>query len=218
MKHKIVTLIFLSIFLIKSTSSKAQLINPYTVGATGLAIYQILNNNNPIPISRDEFVKTDDGKYDMTIPIKRKRMIFNNSIKKIKDHIISSTRDPSTNVIHSFTKDIFWAHIVKKNQDPMDSDVLIVFAGGAEQTRRYNIVEKIDTPRYSYKTFFYVGSRMSNAKFTMQQDLAANEWGIDLVPKTYSLDFVLENSTRGTVLELDPYFDGVLKDLTIKGN
>jgi len=214
MKHKIVTLIFLSVFLIKPTASNAQ--SQVLVPVAAWLAYKALNINNPI------LVKLPDVRQDNMVDISSyrsdKQMAFNFCMEKLRSEILRLKPNSSTNYIHGFKNDIFFAQIMKKNQKPKKEDFLVIFSSPDEQTRTYNIVEKINTPRYGYKTFFYVGSRMSNAKFTMQQDLAANEWGIDLVPNTYSLDFVLENATRDTVLELDPYFDGVLEDLTIKGN
>ena len=216
MKNKIVILIFLSVFLLKPTPSNAQLI-PAAIIITTVAweTYLILNKKIPIKVNLPDV--REDKMVDMSTYMPDKQSAFNFCMEKMRSERDRLKLNPTTNTIYSFENDVFFAQIMKENEDPKEDDFLVIFKSTAEQTRTY-IGKKITTPRYGYKTFFYIGSRITNAKFTINQYLPADNWGGDLVRDEYSLDFVAKSATRNTVLELDPYFDGVLEDLTIKGN
>ena len=75
-----------------------------------------------------------------------------------------------------------------------------------------------ETARYPYKTFFYIGTSMQSAKYTMKEYIPAGRWGNYLTENEYNYDFIAKNSLKGRLLTLDPNFKGVISDLRIEGN
>ena len=213
-KNKIGILIFLSVFIMEPTPSNAQ--SADLVPAAMWLAYLALNSNIPFAVQLPDI--RQDGMVETSNYMDDKRLAFNFCVTKLRSEILRLQPSSSTNYIHSFKTDIFFAQIMKNNRKPQVSDFLVLFSSPTLKSQVYDIGDKISTPKYGYKTYFYVGSKMTNARFTIQQDLAADTWGINLDPDTYSLDFVTENATRNILLKLDPYFEGILETLTISGN
>ena len=138
--------------------------------------------------------------------------------------LVSSWKSRGIITKKSFRTDVYWARIKKDNDDISNNgneeyESLIIWLNDYEYalTTPYS-VENEYTSRYRYYTNFWIGTLMSNAKYSIKEYVPVGSWGINLVQNEYTYDHVLQGSYRSKIFTLDPDFKGVFKTMTISGN
>jgi hypothetical protein len=127
---------------------------------------------------------------------------------------------------YSLRDDIYMAFIIEDVNNTPDNksddayDLLVTTKYGLlADFKTFHLTTKTqNTPRYFYKTVFYIGRLMETATFSKLEYLISGNFGEDLEKFEYTFDHVTEDSMRGETFTLDPGFMGVLTSMTITGN
>lgn len=131
--------------------------------------------------------------------------------------LLQNNLQSPTSSIKSLRTDYFLAININYTNFPT-FDIKLILKGISETSSTLDTKYNSDTPRYSYKTYFFIGSNMTNAKYNIKRYVPADFWGQTLVEDNASLDLTANSASRDNILTLDPYFEGVLNTLTISGN
>jgi hypothetical protein len=135
--------------------------------------------------------------------------------------ILTATGTTEDTALASLKDDLFVTSVRSDDDREYDNKnyhTLVLVKSAVEQEIFDDLVNNY-TDRHAYTIQFYIGENMTTAKYSLDEDVPAGNWGEELInsPTELTLTSAEQDAPRNTWLELESDFYSIMNSLTIRG-